>query len=93
MRLGRYTLATRELPLTLRRVPEGSQLEAWTDSAFGNGLVGDSWGGFSINFPGSGAILHSSSTPRVSDATGAAELFQAVRAAKAIIGSRPQKLL
>jgi hypothetical protein len=90
-RIAAYLVATRNLHLTLHRT-EG-QLVAHVDSSLANAEGGHSWGGYSIAFTSdrvrSGSIIFSSSTPHcVTEATGVAELHQAVRVTKAIAGMR-----
>ena len=90
-RIAAYLVATRSLHLTLHRT-EG-QLVAHVDSSLANAEGGHSWGGYSIAFASdrvrSGSIIFSSSTPHcVTEATGVAELHQAVRVTKAVAGMR-----
>ena len=89
VRLGHYLVATIDLPLTLRRVPAGTEMVAFVDSAHGNLAGGRSQGGFFCCFPGSGALCWSSSAPASpSESSTAGELHQAVRCIKAVTGLR-----
>ena len=89
LRLGHYLVSSRDLPLTLRHVADGTEMEVWVDSSMGNGPRGTSYGGYHARFPSSGALIWSSSAPPNSaDSSGVCELFQGVHAIKAATGVR-----
>ena len=89
LRMAHYLVATRDLALTLRKVPASCQLHGWVDSALGNDVDGRSFGGFYLGFPGSGAVLASCSSPGMTaESSGAVELIQGVRCIKAALGVR-----
>ena len=90
-RLAAYLVSTRNLRLTLHRTC--GTLVAFVDSSLANADDSTSWGGFSLAFARgadrSGSIIFSSSTPNsVTEATDVAELHQAVRVTKVVIGAR-----
>ena len=87
LRLCHYLVATIDMPLTLRK--SNGQLIGYVDSSLCNLRGSRSLGGHVLLEEGSGAVLwRSSPSPRTFDASGAAELFQASRAVKGVIGMR-----
>jgi len=89
LRLGHYLVTTKDLALTLRWVPAGTELEAWVDSSLGGIADGRSQGGAFGCFRSSGALFWTSSAPSTAaDASGAMELHQGVRCVKAVTGLR-----
>jgi hypothetical protein len=78
-RLAAYLVSTCTIRLTLHRT--SGTLVAFVDSSLVNADDSTSWGGFSLAF--------SSSTPNsVTEATDVAELHQAIRVTKVVIGAR-----
>jgi hypothetical protein len=87
LRLCHYLVATIDMPLTLRK--SSGQLIGYVDSSLCNLRGSRSLGGHVLLEPGSGAILwRCAPSPKTFDASGAAELFQASRAAKDVVGMR-----
>jgi hypothetical protein len=90
-RMAAYLVSTKHLGLTLRRT--NGLLTSYVDSSLANGPEGRSWGGFAMRFESddlvSGCFDTKCSLPNtVTEATGASELHQAVRAMKAVMGYR-----
>jgi hypothetical protein len=90
-RLALYLVNTRTLGLTLTRT--NGALIAHVDSSLNNGPDGRSYGGFALQYRGphvtSGSFMVSCSLPtNACDSSGAAELYQSVRCAKAVRGIR-----
>jgi len=89
LRLAHYLVRTREVPLVIRAVPEGTQIRAWFDSSLANSPDGLSWGGCCVGYEGSGALLCLCTTPsKAADSSGVCELNQAVQCVKAVLGLR-----
>ena len=89
LRTGHYVTGTRDLPLVIRRVPEGTQFEVHVDSSSGNAFAGRSWGGSCGGYPGSGMLTaRCTAPPAAAESSGVVELHQAVLAVKSTLGVR-----
>jgi hypothetical protein len=93
MRLGHYLVSTSHTCLCLHPSPTGDAAENFVasgDSSCLNGPVpGSSYGGFVLQYPGSGAFAVKCLSPRkLTDSSGGAELIVACLLAKQIIAFR-----
>ena len=95
LRFAYHLVSVGDIPLVFTKIGEGARIEAWADSSMASpGAGGRAPGGFIVRLGhpdgrGSAPLITAAQLPRkVMTATGSAELEQAARATKAVIGIR-----